>query len=153
GYSSRMKRCSSRRARPVDGSSWMSARTGRAGGVACGRAARSLRRGATTGAKRQRPFCDQICNNIQRRLAPVEVTAASLYEAVAQGLAAIRGHEWDAGMAQGMNVVRVPVAGRARSLADGFYEMTGTEHCDAGGAKTAWFKDTEGNILAVSQRL
>jgi len=23
----------------------------------------------------------------------------------------------------------------------------------AGGAKTAWFKDTEGNILAVSQRL
>jgi hypothetical protein len=22
-----------------------------------------------------------------------------------------------------------------------------------GGAKTAWFKDTEGNILAVSQRL
>ncbi|HKA37495.1 MAG TPA: VOC family protein [Thermoanaerobaculia bacterium] len=24
---------------------------------------------------------------------------------------------------------------------------------EAGGAKTAWFKDTEGNILAVSQRL
>jgi len=23
----------------------------------------------------------------------------------------------------------------------------------AGGAKTAWFKDTEGNILAVSQRI
>ena len=23
----------------------------------------------------------------------------------------------------------------------------------AGGAKTAWFKDSEGNILAVSQRL
>ena len=23
----------------------------------------------------------------------------------------------------------------------------------AGGARTAWFKDTEGNILAVSQRL
>jgi hypothetical protein len=23
----------------------------------------------------------------------------------------------------------------------------------AGGAKTAWFKDTEGNILAISQRL
>ncbi len=23
----------------------------------------------------------------------------------------------------------------------------------SGGAKTAWFKDTEGNILAISQRL
>lgn len=40
----------------------------------------------------------------------VEVTAATLYEAVAQGLAAIRGHEWVAGIAQGFNVVRVSVA-------------------------------------------
>jgi len=40
----------------------------------------------------------------------VEVTAASLYEAVAQGLAAIRGNEWVAGIAQGLNVVRVSVA-------------------------------------------
>jgi hypothetical protein len=31
----------------------------------------------------------------------VEVTAATLYEAVAQGLAAIRGNEWVAGIAQG----------------------------------------------------
>src|ERR1700752_1283632 len=40
----------------------------------------------------------------------VEVTAATLYEAVAQGLAAIRGHEWVAGIAQGLNVVKVSVA-------------------------------------------
>jgi hypothetical protein len=40
----------------------------------------------------------------------VEVTAATLYEAVAQGLAAIRGHEWVSGIAQGMNVVKVTVA-------------------------------------------
>ena len=40
----------------------------------------------------------------------VEVTAATLYEAVAQGLAAIRGNEWVAGIAQGLNVVRVSVA-------------------------------------------
>lgn len=40
----------------------------------------------------------------------VEVTAATLYEAVAQGLAAIRGHEWVAGIAQGSNVVKVSVA-------------------------------------------
>ena len=31
----------------------------------------------------------------------VEVTAATLYEAVAQGLAAIRGNEWVAGIAHG----------------------------------------------------
>ena len=40
----------------------------------------------------------------------VEVTAGTLYEAVAQGLAAIRGNEWVAGFAQGMNVVKVSVA-------------------------------------------
>ena len=39
-----------------------------------------------------------------------ETTAATLYEAVAQGLAAIRGHEWAAGIAQGLNVVKVSVA-------------------------------------------
>lgn len=39
----------------------------------------------------------------------VEVTASTLYEAVAQGLAAIRGHEWVAGVAEGRNV-KVSVA-------------------------------------------
>ena len=38
----------------------------------------------------------------------VEVTAATLYEAVAQGLAAIRGHEWVAGIAG--DIVKVSVA-------------------------------------------
>ena len=40
----------------------------------------------------------------------VELTAATLYEAVAQGLAAIRGNEWVGGIAQGLNVVKVSVA-------------------------------------------
>src|ERR1700732_1413940 len=40
----------------------------------------------------------------------VEVTAATLYEAVAQGLAAVRENEWVAGIAQGLNVVKVSVA-------------------------------------------
>ena len=40
----------------------------------------------------------------------MEVTAATLYEAVALGLAAIRGNEWVAGIAQGLNVVKVSVA-------------------------------------------
>jgi predicted ThiF/HesA family dinucleotide-utilizing enzyme len=39
----------------------------------------------------------------------VEVTAGTLYEAVALGLAAIRGNEWVMGIAEGMNVVRVRV--------------------------------------------
>jgi len=34
----------------------------------------------------------------------VEVTASTLYEAVAPGLAAIRGHEWVAGVADGRNL-------------------------------------------------
>jgi hypothetical protein len=39
----------------------------------------------------------------------VEVTAATLYEAVAQGLAAIRGNEWVAGFSEGHGVVKVAV--------------------------------------------
>jgi hypothetical protein len=40
----------------------------------------------------------------------VEITASTLYEAVALGLAAIRGNEWVAGFAQGLNTVKVSVA-------------------------------------------
>jgi hypothetical protein len=40
----------------------------------------------------------------------VDVTAATLYEAVAMGLAALRGNQWVAGVADGLNVVRVSVA-------------------------------------------
>jgi hypothetical protein len=40
----------------------------------------------------------------------VEVTAASLYEAVAQGLAAFRGNEWIADFGERFGVVRVSVA-------------------------------------------
>jgi hypothetical protein len=40
----------------------------------------------------------------------VDVTAATLYEAVAQGLSLIRKGEWVAGIAQGLNVVKVSVA-------------------------------------------
>jgi hypothetical protein len=40
----------------------------------------------------------------------VEVTASTLYEAVAQGLAAIQAQEWVGEIAQGLNVVKVSVA-------------------------------------------
>ncbi len=46
---------------------------------------------------------------------------------------------------------------KARGLKFEEYDMPGVTMknsiATAGGAKTAWFKDTEGNILAVSQRL
>jgi hypothetical protein len=39
----------------------------------------------------------------------VEVTATTLYEAVALGLGAVRGNEWVVGIAQGFNPVKVRV--------------------------------------------
>jgi predicted enzyme related to lactoylglutathione lyase len=46
---------------------------------------------------------------------------------------------------------------KARGVTFEEYEMPGMKMTNsimtAGGAMTAWFKDTEGNILAVSQRL
>src|SRR6266851_7185616 len=46
---------------------------------------------------------------------------------------------------------------KARGVTFEEYEMPGgamkNSIATGGGAKTAWFKDTEGNILAVSQRL
>ena len=46
---------------------------------------------------------------------------------------------------------------RARGVKFEDYDMPGLKTVDGiatgGGAKTAWFKDTEGNILAISQRL
>jgi hypothetical protein len=40
----------------------------------------------------------------------VEITAASLFEAVAQGLAAFRGNEWVADLGERFGVVKVSVA-------------------------------------------
>jgi hypothetical protein len=40
----------------------------------------------------------------------VEMMAATLYEAVARGVAALRHNEWVAGIAQGQSVVKVSVA-------------------------------------------
>jgi predicted enzyme related to lactoylglutathione lyase len=46
---------------------------------------------------------------------------------------------------------------KARGVVFEEYDMPGVEMRNniavGGGAKTAWFKDTEGNILAISQRL
>jgi predicted enzyme related to lactoylglutathione lyase len=46
---------------------------------------------------------------------------------------------------------------KARGVVFEEYDMPGVTMrnsiATAGGAKTAWFKDTEGNILAISQRL
>jgi len=47
-------------------------------------------------------------SRVERVARAVEVTAESLYEAVARGLAAIRGHDWVAGIRE--SVVKVSVA-------------------------------------------
>lgn len=39
----------------------------------------------------------------------VEVTAETLYEAVALGLVAVRGNDWVMGIAQGLNTIQVSV--------------------------------------------
>jgi hypothetical protein len=46
---------------------------------------------------------------------------------------------------------------KSRGVAFEEYDMPGIKTANsiatAGGAKTAWFKDSEGNILAISQRV
>jgi hypothetical protein len=70
----------------------------------------------------------------------VEVTAATLYEAVAQGLAAIRGNEWVGEIAKGFNVVKVSVAD------------VRVEHEVKLGDFTKWLERTGGSPRDVSQR-
>jgi phosphoribosylformimino-5-aminoimidazole carboxamide ribonucleotide (ProFAR) isomerase len=71
----------------------------------------------------------------------VEVTAATLYEAVAQGLAALRGNEWVARIAEGFNMVRVSVAG------------VRVEHEVKLGDFTKWLERTSGSPREMSERL
>jgi hypothetical protein len=70
----------------------------------------------------------------------VEVTAATLYEAVAQGLAAIRGNEWVAGIAEGSNLIKVSVAD------------VRVEHAVKLGDFTKWLERSGGSPHDVSQR-
>jgi hypothetical protein len=53
--------------------------------------------------------CKVTIEDMNRVSHTVEVTAGSLYEAVALGMAAIRTDEWVTGIAQGLNPVRVRV--------------------------------------------
>lgn len=72
----------------------------------------------------------------------VEVTAATLYiyEAVAQGLAVLRGNEWVAGIVEGFNVVKVSVAD------------VRLEHEVKLGDFTKWLDRTGGSPREVSDR-
>jgi len=56
------------------------------------------------------PSCRVTIQDMDGVSHTVEVIAATLYEAVARGFAALRGNEWVAGIAQGPSVVRVSVA-------------------------------------------
>jgi hypothetical protein len=54
--------------------------------------------------------CRVTIQDMDGVLHTVDVTAMTLYEAVAQGLAAIRGNEWVAGIAEGLNAIKVSVS-------------------------------------------
>ena len=66
----------------------------------------------------------------------VEVTSATLYEAVALGIAAIRADDWVVGIApergEGLCYGR---SRRARSQADGFHEVAGKDGRFAAGSE------------------
>jgi len=53
--------------------------------------------------------CRVTVNDMEGVRHSVEVTASTLYEAVAMGLAAIRGEEWAGEIAEGLNGVGVTV--------------------------------------------
>ena len=54
-------------------------------------------------------FCQVTIEGMNGVRHTVDVTAGSLYEAVALGMAAIRTDEWVNGIAQGLNPVKVRV--------------------------------------------
>jgi len=69
-----------------------------------------------------------------------EVTAGTLYEAVALGMASIRGDDWVAGIAQGFNTVTVSVAN------------VRVEHEVKLGEFTKWLDKTGGSPRELSDR-
>jgi hypothetical protein len=70
----------------------------------------------------------------------VRVTAATLYEAVALGLVALRGHEWVAGIPEGLAPVRVSVT------------SVPVEHCVTVGDFTRWLERKGGSPREVMDR-
>jgi hypothetical protein len=70
----------------------------------------------------------------------VEVTASTLYEAVALGLVAMRGHEWVAGVPSGVAPVRVSVT------------SIPVEHCVKIADFTRWVERKGGSPREVTDR-
>lgn len=70
----------------------------------------------------------------------VQITASSLYEAVAQGLAALSANEWVASIAHGNNIVKVSV------------ENVRVEHTVRLADFTKWLDKTGGSPREVSER-
>lgn len=83
--------------------------------------------------------CRVTIQDIEGIAHTAEVTAATLYEAVAQGLAALRGKEWVAGIPPSMNV-RVSVAD------------VRVEHEVKLADFTKWVERTNGSPREVTQR-
>ena len=54
--------------------------------------------------------CRVTIRDLEGMTHTVEVTASTVYEAVAQAIAALRGHDWVAGLPHGPHTVKVAVA-------------------------------------------
>ena len=53
--------------------------------------------------------CTVVIHDLNETAHTLDVTAATLYEAIAQALAVARGHEWVAGIGKGLTTVTVKV--------------------------------------------
>jgi len=53
--------------------------------------------------------CNVVVHDLNETAHSLDVTAASLYEAIAQALAALRGHEWVRDIGKGLTTVTVKV--------------------------------------------
>jgi hypothetical protein len=70
----------------------------------------------------------------------VDVTAMTLYEAVAQGLAAVRANDWVAGIAEGLNAIKVSVSNVRVEHEVKLRDFTG------------WLEKTGGSSREISER-
>jgi hypothetical protein len=53
--------------------------------------------------------CTAVVHNLNETAHAIDVTAESLYEAIAQALATLRGHEWVGDIGKGLTTVTVKV--------------------------------------------
>lgn len=82
----------------------------------------------------------------------VDVTASSLYEAVALGLAAIRSRDWAAEIPEGLNMVDVSVSEVAVTHSVRFRDFENWVHRSGGAPKEVVLRDRIREILGFDEK-